>query len=627
MSGICGVRRFDGGEPELGPVLAKLERRGPDGTREWSDGSVALGHTLLATTPEALVEQLPLTDPTSGCTITADVRLDNRKDLFAALGLEGETRTIGDGELILRAYLKWGEDCPTHLLGDFAFAIWDRRKQQLFCARDHMGMRQFNYCQVKGKLFAFATEDTSVLAHPAVPKNLNENRIADLIEDLEGYDFTSTFFESIVRLAPGHCLTVNDAQCEARRYWQLRPPPPLRLGSDQAYADAFLAIFTEAVRCRLRNAGSIGSTLSGGLDSTSVVAVASQILASAGQPPLKTYSVVSASSETCPETTAILSALTIDGLDPTLIDPAAYDAMADDLLDALKNVRNPFEAHGTMLRGIYLTARNQGVNTVLDGGAGDVALTSTNRVAAALATGRFRSAMREIRGETRFWKVANPNRVTATMLLSGAWVAYVPKAIRRFVRRHRLSLRPHSVEPVFARRVHFIQRRLVSDKHVSIDVEGEANRRAQAISHPNLASGRERFDQLSATYAVECRDPFMDIRLIEFCLSLPPEQLQADGWHKLILRRGVEDLIPKDLVWRLGKEHLGWSTTLALLARWPAWRRSVIATDSPLHDHVSRGALKLIFTGRGVNTSASAIRLFALDRFLRRYRTNGRLSG
>ena len=106
MSGICGVWAFDGGAPDLDPLLAKLERRGPDGTNRWQDGPVALGHTLLATTPEALVEVLPLTEPDSGCTITADARIDNREELIAALDLAGETRVIGDGELILRAYLE-----------------------------------------------------------------------------------------------------------------------------------------------------------------------------------------------------------------------------------------------------------------------------------------------------------------------------------------------------------------------------------------------------------------------------------------------------------------------------------------------------------------------------------------
>ena len=130
MSGICGIFALDGSCPknaEIEIISAHLVKRGPDGTRHWQNGQMAMGHTLLATTPEALVEVLPLTEPSSGCTITADVRLDNREELLTALGLGGETRIIGDGELILRAYLRWGDECVSHLLGDFAFGIWDPR--------------------------------------------------------------------------------------------------------------------------------------------------------------------------------------------------------------------------------------------------------------------------------------------------------------------------------------------------------------------------------------------------------------------------------------------------------------------------------------------------------------------
>src|SRR4029079_7792257 len=115
MSGIFGILMLDGGQPDQRDVdaLAALRAtRGRDGTHCWQQGNVALGHTLLATTPEALVEVLPLTDPETGCTITADCRLDNREELIPELGMKGVDRVIGDGELILRAYLRWGEDCP-----------------------------------------------------------------------------------------------------------------------------------------------------------------------------------------------------------------------------------------------------------------------------------------------------------------------------------------------------------------------------------------------------------------------------------------------------------------------------------------------------------------------------------
>ena len=294
MSGICGILKLDGAFPastDLTAMTSLLERRGPEGTWHFTSGPVALGHTLLATTPEALVEQLPLTDPATGCTITADLRLDNRDELIAALGLQDETRILGDGELVLRAYLHWGEDCLRHLLGDFAFAIWDPRHQKLFCARDHLGMKQLVYCHVADKVFAFASEPRAVLAVDDVPRRINEGRIADFLEDyLEGVDHSSTFFEGVFRLPPAHCLSVDADGLRQRRYWELRAGPELRLESDQAYADGLLQVLTQAVASRLRCVGPVGSMLSGGMDSGSVSAIASRLLAQQGRGPLHTFS-------------------------------------------------------------------------------------------------------------------------------------------------------------------------------------------------------------------------------------------------------------------------------------------------------------------------------------------------
>lgn len=317
MSGICGFFYLDDKAPEPGQIEAMtqvLERRGPDGTHTCTTGSIALGHTLLATTPEALHETLPFTDPASGCCITADVRLDNREELLAALDLNQETRVIGDGELLLRAYLHWGEACLDHFLGDFAFAIRNPRAQRIFAARDQMGMRQLIHHYQPGKLFAFATEPESILALADVPRQINEARIADYLDELEAADYTSTFYEGLYRLPPAHCLTVDASGLTIRRYWTLQAVPELKLDSDEAYAAAFLEVFTEAVRSRLRSAGPVGSMLSGGMDSGAVVAVASRLLQAEGRGPLQTFSAVGPDPQACKETLAIQHSQGMPGL-------------------------------------------------------------------------------------------------------------------------------------------------------------------------------------------------------------------------------------------------------------------------------------------------------------------------
>lgn len=155
MSGIVGIYHLDGRPVEQQDVQRmtdSIAHRGPDGSAVWIEGPVGLGHRMLYTTPESLHEKLPLTNRTGDLTITADARIDNRNELFSMLNFNGRPReTIPDSEIILVAYEKWGEKCPEKLLGDFAFTIWDKRKQAIFCARDPIGIKPFYYYCKEGK--------------------------------------------------------------------------------------------------------------------------------------------------------------------------------------------------------------------------------------------------------------------------------------------------------------------------------------------------------------------------------------------------------------------------------------------------------------------------------------------
>ncbi|GAH07934.1 unnamed protein product, partial [marine sediment metagenome] len=151
-------------------------------------------------------EQLPLVNARGDIVITADARIDNRVELIDILGLGGRYHSqIGDSELILAAYEKWGEECPARLLGDFAFAIWDGRRQILFCARDHFGVKPFCYYHRHGRVFVFASQVKALLTMRQVPHQINEGRIADyLVGDLEGIDKTSTYYQEVYKHPPAH---------------------------------------------------------------------------------------------------------------------------------------------------------------------------------------------------------------------------------------------------------------------------------------------------------------------------------------------------------------------------------------------------------------------------------------
>ncbi len=575
MSGICGFMYLDSSPASLDmlqPMLEVLTRRGPDGSHSHLHGPVALGHSSLATTPQSLTETMPLVHSATGCAITADVRLDRKSGIEDELELAPGDQSIGDGEIILRAYLRWGTDCLEHLRGDFAFAIHDPRTQTLFCARDQVGMRQFIYHHQPHRLFAFATQAEALLRCHGIPGRLNELRVADFFEDYEAYDLTSTFFEEIYRLPPATAMLVTSQGLKQWQYWQLQEQPELKLSSDAEYAEALVEVFTRAVAERLRSPGPVGSMLSGGMDSGSISAIAAEILRNEGKPPLATFSAVGGGAD-CPESRAIAAALEIDGIAPTCVSHRDLDAMRVELMQLMRDCGEPFDLHMNLPRAVYLAARNEGIKVVLDGACGDTTFSVGDMVEWHRSRGSVLKAVRQLQGERRFWGAPQKPWFT-DMLKQSARMATPQAAIaplhayrkRRGVKRRRARAR---LSPDFAARVDLDHRRIENSAHLYVSSQETPQNRAKRLLHPFATVGRERYDRTAAALAIEPRDPFLDLDLLKFVMSLPPNQLERDGWPKFILRNAMQGRLPDAVRWRAGKEHLGADFTAELLGTIP----------------------------------------------------------
>ncbi|MBE9538212.1 MAG: asparagine synthetase B, partial [Proteobacteria bacterium] len=305
MSGIFGIVRPPDApvaEAELAPMADALKHRGPDGVMVFGRDNIGLGHCMLHSTPESLHEKLPLRVGASGLTITADARIDNRKQLIADIPVnQANGQIITDSELILHAYSKWGKACVEKLLGDFVFAIWDENRQCLFVARDHMGCKPFYYHHNRVQL-VFASSAVGVNAAHCVSTNINRGRVADyLVEFLEGIDKTSTFFTDIYRLPPGHTLSYQAGEITTHCYWQPTLGTPIRYSRDEDYLEAFEEIFQQAVSARLRTHCRPAAMLSGGIDSSVIAAIARTQLQTAGTENLQTYTAFDDSISDCKE--------------------------------------------------------------------------------------------------------------------------------------------------------------------------------------------------------------------------------------------------------------------------------------------------------------------------------------
>ena len=218
--------------------------------------------------------------------ITADARVDGRDDLVRKLAAKGrlELKNATDPELVLHAYHAWGDDCVEHLIGDFAFAIWDERRRGLFCARDHFGVKPFFYARLPHCL-VFSNTLNCVRLHPDVPEALNPRAIEEFLRAEQIRDPAATTYVDIHRLPAGHRLrwSASDGTVRVERYWTLPVDESIRYRRSSDYVDQFLALLRQAVADRLRTR-QVAISMSGGLDSTTIAAVARQVLAEKPEP-------------------------------------------------------------------------------------------------------------------------------------------------------------------------------------------------------------------------------------------------------------------------------------------------------------------------------------------------------
>lgn len=603
MSGIAGLLHLDGRPVDpavLRKMIQRLAHRGPDGEGLWHSGPVGLAHRMLWTTPESLDERLPAVSRDGKLAITADARLDNREELLDAFGMTGERRRgAADSELLLLAYEKWDEGCLQKLLGDFAFVIWDGRREILFCGRDHLGIKPFYYHR-SGGLFAFASEIKALLSLAEVPRRLDEQRLADFLAGLPA-DPPSTFYQGIARLPPAHGMRVTGTRIHQQAYWSLDPDRQLPPADFQEYARQFHGLFSEAVRCRLRSAFPLGASLSGGLDSSSVVCMARRLSSGTAQP-LRTFSAVFPTVPRSDERPFIQSVIGQGGLQPFLFE-------ADQISPLRPGGRifgvedEPYlPSHMFVLSGLYRLSRDNDVRILLDGFDGDRVVSYGYDYLLELASrwewgalwaqagqiaGRYGVSRGRVLWRCGFRDMAkSPLQYAwwfAQRCSPSLWVLNTivqPSFVRRMGLGKRAFNRRWGRRPLFnARLLHW---RSLIDGSVSLF--------------------SEIMDRAAAGFSVELRHPFLDKRVVEFCLALPPDQRLREGRPRPIVREALKGILPELVRHRVSKADLS-----------PNFSRSLLKFEGRFLGEIFRGDLRLLEPYLNVFALRRAYRRFASE--------------
>lgn len=566
MSAIFGISGEVGAPFKLASLKnmsGALIHRGPDDYHYWQEKNVGLGHRMLRVTPEAGGEILPYHDPESGLVISSDARLDNRDELIDKLGRDNfKTEIIPDSQIILVAYDKWNTDCLQHIVGDFSFVIWDTRAQSLFCARDHLGVKPFYYL-TQDNVFVFCSEAEVIAKYSGMDITLNEARLADsLTPHLEGLDKTSTCFQEVLRLPPGHFLKVTHGSILLEKYWEQQPSNEFKLQADGEYQEALTEILTRSVAARCRGIDTPAVLLSGGVDSAAILGLCRHLFNNHAVAKVQSFSGISEHRGDCKESQMIQKLIGSGGFTPHLLTPDSLHDLNDKIFPLIQRVQEPFDICMILIFLLYQQASQAGHKVVLDGVDGDMMTSlSSNYPRYLIKQGMLGTALRETSCQANeVYKAYTPcYRLFFRYLLSAWTPELLQKKYREFKSKSRVNgyLVESGMKPAFAKRAGLKQRLEQFERENSKNLGFPGGQYLGNVQHPFLAVGLERYDRVASLCAIEPRHPFINKRLVDFYLSVPWNQFARNGWPKFLLRKVAEQFIPSEVAWRTGNEHLG----------------------------------------------------------------------
>jgi asparagine synthase (glutamine-hydrolysing) len=534
-------------------MLAVQRHRGPDGAGMFYEPPVVLGHRRLSILDLSDAAAQPMRDGDDRYVLTYNGEIYNYIELRGVLEQLGVTfRSTGDTEVLLAAFARWGADCLHRLNGMFAFAVYDRWSRELFCARDRLGVKPFVY-RWDGRRFAFASEHKALVAARLAGDGVSAEALYEYIA--RGYTTSGrSFFADLRVLPPGHALVVApDGGFSSRAWWtpSLTPEPDR---SFEAWSDQVGALLQDSVRLRLRSDVPVGAHLSGGLDSSAIVAAAAR----SGTTDVITFTGAFSNDEESDERTYSREVSAAYGLAAreVLID---VDELAGAFDRLLWHMDEPIAGPGVFpqLAVCDLAARH-GVKVVLGGQGGDELFGGYARHRLAYYANVLRTGPL-VERTLAAWKLAalvatnwRRARRTATRIgdsdLAPSFIAEIPRELREELRR-----------PLW--------RSSTAEELLAWDVRNYLPALLQVEDRTSMAA------------SLESRAPLLDYRLVELVLRMPAAHKFNDGVTKAPLRTAVSSWLPERIVMRRDKR--GFPTPLHRWRDRPGLRRLI---DDVLND-------------------------------------------
>jgi len=463
---------------------------------------------------------------TDSLLVVADLRLDGRAALTNELGVAAD---VDDATLIHACWRRWSAECVQHLFGDFAFAVWCKHTQRLWLARDPMGQRPL-FVRRSGQQLAFASSlrPLRVLEGGALPDQIS---LAQHLLNLPG-DPERSAWQNIERIPAGHIVCFGqDGKRDSQRYFLLQPPAGCERLSEAEWSAGFRERFTAAVADRLSPDDSLAAMVSGGLDSSSVAAMACHLRGGAA---MRAYAGRFPQTLSCDEGEYLAALRGVGGMELRDLNVSASSPLAaySELLPTLDEPVLVQNLH--LWTTVYRAAQVDGIRIVLDGHDGDSALGRSASGDAALRAGLQAKpglglrVMDQLRGLRQRLRARRPTVAALDML--------VPEFAHATQAKERLSA-------------------VAASRSAVADVDMRA-RHIWQLSKGYSGYATERLSSIAAHFGIDARHPFYDVRLLSWCVGLPPNLKERDGYSRWVLRHELAGVLPESLRWRVGKTSL-----------------------------------------------------------------------
>jgi len=531
----------------LKKITEPVKHLGPDGINYLIKGHIGFASLASHITPESSHERQPLESEDNRFILVADARIDNRNELLNELKEQLPRKDIiTDADLILASYRKWNHNSPTHLIGDFAFVIWDKREQQLFAAVDALGMRSLYYSQI-GNTLCLATEALQILEHPRSNNQLSELALASWV--INHPDPNISMFEKVPLLPGGTYLFANlDQKPKTHLYWQPDSNHRIRYRQLNEYEEHLNEILSRSILDRMRtNKTVIAADLSGGMDSSTVVGLGQQIAKDQNKR-LITISQTFGTLSSCDETEYINATINHLGIENIRFDaeqhgtkdyPEAYAPLSFSPF----HLRNPVFDHTLAL------AEEAGANVLLTGHGGDE-LTAGSQLSYL-----ERILHGDLHSFVEAYQAARLHEIPLYRLLRNIFIGpLVPGGLDRIIRR----AKGKAISPPWppwmsdekAEQLKLRGRYYSTSSHFSSRAQNAMWDCLHLSATPPILSGVNHF---AIPKGIELRHPFLDKRLAEFCFNIPPDLWRRNSFPKWLLRKTLQRVLPEKVCWRHDK--------------------------------------------------------------------------